>query len=180
MSENKVDLKLEKLPQNDNDANEINLKTTRVTTGDKLFYESKGSIEQQSFFKRHRRVCICLIILSLLVIFLVRIPFIGSYPDAFIFDYLWGCSKYIIYIWGICLCVVGMFKPAFIRTLGRPRLIIMQALLIFSVSVIFSAVAQWINSELSNIAVDFTSVMANYHSKHFLEYLKPAAQISYK
>ena len=184
MSDKKVDLKgLEKLPQNDNDPNEINLKTTKVTTGDKLFFESNNDIGQkQSFWRRNKRICICSIVLFILLLFLTRIPYIGSYPDAFIFEYLWGCGKYFIYVWGICLCIIGMFKPSFIRTLGRPKLIFMQILFIISISLIFSAVSHWANKDLANFTVEegyFTSVMNHYHSSHFLEYIKPAAQIRY-
>ena len=184
MSDNKVDLKgLEKLPSND-DQNEINLKTTKVTARDKLFFESNNDIAQkQSFWKRNKRLCICLIILGILLIFLTRIPYIGSYPDAIIFEYLWGVTKYFIYAWGICLCIIGIFKPSFIRTLSKPKLIIMQILIVFGISLMSSAIAHWDNSDLASFAVKegyFKSVMNHYHSNHFLEYLKAPAQVHYK
>ncbi|MCF0228011.1 MAG: hypothetical protein HUJ52_04265, partial [Malacoplasma sp.] len=181
---NKVDLPLKNdLPQENNNAEEVNLKTTKITATDKIFFESNNDVgQQQSFWRRNKRICICSIILFALCVCITRVPFVGSYLDAFVFDYLWGCAKYIIYLWGIILCVVTMFNPHFTRSLFKPKMIVIQIFCIFACSLIFSAVTHWANPDLTNVQVDegyFKTVMENYHSNHFLEYIQGSSQYHY-
>ena len=175
---------LEKLPpQDDESAKEINLKTIKVTEGDKLFFQSNNDIgRKQTFWKRNKRILTCTIILFVLLIIVTRVPFVGSYVDAFVFDYLWGFTKYFIYLWMISLCIVAMFKPSFIKTLSKPKLIIAQILMVFAISLIFSSISHWANPELNNFTLNsgyFSTVISNYHNNHFIPYIQPSNQLNY-
>ena len=45
-----------------------------------------------------KHTIISLLILIVVLISLLRVPYIGTYIDAFIFEYLTGYAKYLIYI----------------------------------------------------------------------------------
>ena len=45
-----------------------------------------------------KRTIISLLILVVILISLLRVPYIGTYIDAFIFEYLTGSAKYLVYI----------------------------------------------------------------------------------
>ncbi|MCF0227532.1 MAG: hypothetical protein HUJ52_01795 [Malacoplasma sp.] len=183
-SKDKVGLNsLEKLPsQDDENEKEITLKTTNITEGDKLFFKSNNDVgRKQTFWIRNKRIIICSIFLLVLLILFLRVPFVGSYLDAFVFDYLWGFTKYFVYLWMMSLCVIAMFKPGFIRTLAKPKLIVAQFLMVFAISLIFSSISHWANPTTSFAPNSgyFSTLISNYHNNHFLPYIQPSAQVNY-
>ena len=55
----------------------------------------------KSFKNKHpggKRIYISLIVLFVILVSLLRVPYLGTYIDAFMFEYLTGCTKYLVYI----------------------------------------------------------------------------------
>ncbi|GHU47906.1 hypothetical protein FACS1894218_3400 [Bacilli bacterium] len=38
------------------------------------------------------------ILLFIVLLFVTRIPYVGSYPDSYLFEYVFGNTKYILYL----------------------------------------------------------------------------------
>ena len=58
--------------------------------------------KKQAKLKQKRLIIFSSIIIGLLIL-MFRIPYIGSYLDAILFDYFFGIAKYFLYIWLIAL-----------------------------------------------------------------------------
>ena len=88
-----------------------------------------------------KHTIISLLILIVVLISLLRVPYIGTYIDAFIFEYLTGYAKYLIYIWFIILCFISIFQPKLFKKFLSPGWIIGQLLIIIFTSILVSLIS---------------------------------------
>ena len=80
---------------------DIKLDTVLIKSDNTEHVDATSSIKSfQSKNKRSntKRLVISLVLLVIVLISLFRVPYVGSYIDAFIFEYLTGCAKYFVYI----------------------------------------------------------------------------------
>ena len=80
---------------------DVKLDTVLIKSDNTGQDNSTSSIKSfQSKNKRSNTKCfvISLILLIIALVSVFRVPYVGSYIDAFIFEYLTGCAKYFVYI----------------------------------------------------------------------------------
>lgn len=84
------------------------------------------------------RCIIASIILFILLISLVRVPYIGSVIDATVFHYLFGQAKYLIYLYGIILCILSFTRLDLRRKLYSKKFITFFILIVLGTSLLIS------------------------------------------
>jgi hypothetical protein len=90
------------------------------------------------------------IILVLSLIFLFRIPYVGSYIDAIFFDYTFGTCKYFLYLAIIVTCTIGMIRYDLFKIIISKRVLIAFTLVLSSLVMIVSGVHHEIIQVLGN------------------------------
>ena len=123
---------------------DIKLDTVLIKSDNTEHVDATSSIKSfQSKNKRSntKRLVISLVLLVIVLISLFRVPYVGSYIDAFIFEYLTGCAKYFVYIWFIILCIFGIFGIKRFKKLFSPGWIIGQVLIIIFTSILISLIS---------------------------------------
>ena len=130
--------------------------------------------KKQAKLKQKRLIIFSSIIIGLLIL-MFRIPYIGSYLDAILFDYFFGIAKYFLYIWLIALCVIGIFKFKWLLLLSKWRYIYAQIFILLALCILFSALGGIIFEEtwssIINGKTRFSAKLVAYHSGHFFQYL---------
>lgn len=105
-------------------------------------------------------------LLLFLLIFMARVPYIGSYPDA-LFDYLFGQAKYIVYLLLILPLVSLIFNFKFKKIFISKRYILATSLIIITICIGISEIYAFtgIGHNLS-----FDQAFIQYHEKwvHYL------------
>ena len=86
--------------------------------------------------KNVKQLIIKIILLSILIFAILRIPLCGCYIDAFLFEYLFGFGKYLIYIFSIIFICVSFFNLTI-----KKRFIIGASLIVILVSIVFSTIS---------------------------------------
>jgi len=124
-----------------------------------------------------KRTIISLLILIVILISLLRVPYIGTYIDAFVFEYLTGCAKYLVYIWFIILCFISIFQPKRFKKILSPGWIIGQLLIIIFTSILASLISTiifensvWHPIISSDSSYYFILRMRYFHLNYFWPY----------
>ncbi len=123
--------------------------------------------------KNIKQLVIKIILLSVLIFSILRIPFCGCYIDAFLFEYLFGFGKYLIYIFSIVLICLSFFNQKI-----KKRFIIGASLIVVLVSIMFSTISTtWCEKSVWEKIYDSDSYKSNfvmrlsyYHNNYFMPY----------
>ena len=110
-------------------------------TGQDNSTSSIKSFQSKNKRSNTKRFVISLILLIIVLVSVFRVPYVGSYIDAFIFEYLTGCAKYFVYIWFIILCIFGIFGIKRFKKLFSPGWIFGQVLIIIFTSILISLIS---------------------------------------
>ena len=143
--------------------------------------ETIDTIPNINSFKNKRpggkRIYISLLVLLIILISLLRVPYLGTYIDAFVFEYLTGCTKYLVYIWFIILCFICIFQPKRFKKFLSPGYIIGQILIIIFISVLASLISTiifeksvWHPILSSDTSYYFVLRMRYFHLNYFWPY----------
>ena len=153
--------------------------TVLIKEKDILIPDTTSSIKNfQNKRPAGKRIFISLIVLLIIIISLLRVPYVGTYIDAFIFEYLTGCTKYLVYIWFIVLSFICIFHPKLFKKFLSPGHIIGQILVFIFTSVLTSLISTIIfeNSVWHPILSSDTSYYFILRMKYFhLNYFWPYA-----
>lgn len=123
--------------------------------------------------KNVKQLIIKIFLLSILIFGILRIPLCGCYIDAFLFEYLFGFGKYLIYIFSIILICVSFFNLTI-----KKRFIIGASLIAILVSIVFSTVSTiWFETTVWEKIYDsdhnksnFVMRLSYYHNNYFMPY----------
>ena len=143
--------------------------------------ESIDTVPNINSFKNKRpggkRIYISLIVLFVILVSLLRVPYLGTYIDAFMFEYLTGCAKYLVYIWFIILCFICIFQPNRFKKFLSPWYIIGQILIVIFISVLASLISTiifensvWHPILSSDTSYYFVLRMRYFHLNYFWPY----------
>ncbi len=152
---------------------EVTLPTRRI---DNLDERQPTSYFNAINTKKPKNYWLISINLFLLVFALVRVPFSGSFIDAFVFEYLFGYTKYLLYFWLILTCVLAYFPIKKINVLWSFKFILGLVFVIFGLSIVISGINHFINDDNIYKYIyktglnQFTNLMNSYHTNHFWPY----------
>ena len=128
--------------------------------------------------KNSKILLIKVILLFILLITIFRVPYCGSYIDAFIFEYFFGFGKYLLYVYLIVLIFLWIINNEWFHKFCKFRFIIAIMLIIVLTSIILSTISSiifentvWIkiyNSDLNES--DFILRLFYYHNGFFIPY----------
>jgi hypothetical protein len=62
--------------------------------------------------------------LFITLIFAARVPYAGSYPDSYLFEYIFGNTKYILYLWLILFLLFKLFGFKFTKFIYKRRFVV--------------------------------------------------------
>ncbi len=155
-----------------NNASEIVLATRKIDLTQKIFADDQPlkNNKNTSWIKRNARVFFTSIVLFLLVFSFTRIPYTGAYIDDFLFEYLFGFTKYFIYAWLITICILVILKHKLVKKIIKPLNIVLQILIAFAFCLLFSSLTHWIQQDLFG-QLNFAESMKYYHTGHFWPYV---------
>jgi len=115
------------------------MNTKQLTTIPFRLNEEKPNFEPE-IKKRWPKVLIASIILTLLLAIAIRVPYL-AYADSYTLDFLFGNTKYIVYIYFILfLCAIIFYSKKFFLGLTRKSFIYGYIFLIISLATILAAV----------------------------------------
>lgn len=157
-------------------------KITKEVTLPTRKIENVGNEQPTSYFnaiapKKIKNYWLISIVLFVFIAALLRIPFSGSFIDAFIFEYLFGWTKYLLYTWIISLCILAYFPIKKINVFWSFKFILGSIFLVFGLSIIISGINHFVNdaniySHIYQSGTDqFVHLMRSYHINHFWPYL---------
>jgi hypothetical protein len=65
--------------------------------------------------KEKIRIIINSILLVVLLLLIARVPYIGSYPDSFLGEFMFGVAKYVLYLCLFLLFISNIFRNKLIH-----------------------------------------------------------------
>ncbi|MDR3257456.1 MAG: hypothetical protein LBT17_01525 [Mycoplasmataceae bacterium] len=104
------------------------------------------------------------IILLMVVVCAARVPYVGSYVDSYVFEFLLGNAKYILYIWLILLLFFKICNFKFVKVLYTKRFLLGTFLIVLG-AIIGLAIAQqlWWSSLSGSDTVSFSEYVGKFH-----------------
>ena len=129
-----------------------------------------------------------IILLILLLVSLVRVPYSGSYIDAYLFEYLFGFTKYIIYTFALIFIICWFINKSSYLKMKSPGFIIGSIMLFLLLSIILSAISSIVfESNVWNIIYNSVPGKSNlilrlgyYHNNYFFPYANNNISYLYK
>ncbi len=114
------------------------------------------------------RYVIASIVLLFIFLTFIRAPYIGSYPDA-IFDYVFGTTKYFVYILTMALSITALCSANYFEYLTSKRMILTYVILYLSLGLIISFFHEVLNYHLHD---EFTlpKIISEYNN-YWVDYL---------
>jgi hypothetical protein len=90
----------------ENFSNEKTIKIETIHTEakaneDLLGFLPKAPINQKRFFK----FFVIIPILIIILLSVIKVPFCGSYIDAYVFEFVFGNAKFLVYLFFILFCI---------------------------------------------------------------------------
>jgi hypothetical protein len=79
--------------------------------------------EEVTRTRKHFFLGLSIIFLFLICIFLARVPYLGSYADAYLFELIFGNVKYVVYAFLITLLMFRIFHVRAIKLFRTKRFI---------------------------------------------------------
>lgn len=113
--------------------------------------------------KKKSNLIFLFILLGLLLLFLFRVPYVGSYGDAYIFEFVFGNTKYLVYLF-LILLIIGLIIGKKVKKffLSVPY-IVGSCLLIVGTLLIFSIVSYYARgAATSDFGSDFQQYINNF------------------
>lgn len=119
-----------------------------------------------------------IILLFILLVAIIRVPYCGSYIDAFIFEYPFGFGKYLLYAYMITLISLWIISDEWFSKFTKFGFIILILLIIILISIMISAISSivfentvWIKIYNSNVnESDFILRLSYFHKNFFIPY----------
>ena len=129
-----------------------------------------------------------IILFAILLVSLVRVPYFGSYIDAYLFEYLFGITKYIIYVFCLIFIICWFVNKGAYHKMKDPGFIIGSIMLFVLLSIILSAISSIVfENNVWNIihqyAPDqsiFVLRLSYYHNNYFFPYANNNFSYLYK
>jgi hypothetical protein len=91
-------------------------------------------LKSRKFDFKNLPIILCGLGLFIILLSISRIPYLGSYIDSYVFEFLFGYAKYIIYAYLITFLVLYLLRVKFVKKMVSKRFL--TALLLIMVSVI--------------------------------------------
>jgi hypothetical protein len=101
-----------------------------------------------------------IICLLLVLIFVARVPYIGSYADSYIFELIFGNIKYAVYTFLILLLVFKMLHIRAVKLFKTKRFVLGFILLIIGMMLILAIAQKYLLPHTTN--VDINSYMNGF------------------
>jgi hypothetical protein len=130
----------------------------------KVVDESKANTNEQtlskrSFVQRHSAPLIYALCLFIVLITATRIPYIGSYTDAYVFDFLFGYAKFVIYLYLIVFLSLKLSKIQFAKKMYSKRFLGALGLTIVAIILILSVPYVILNGRPANFVDQINTYM---------------------
>jgi hypothetical protein len=109
--------------------------------------------------RRRSLTALYIFILFLLSIFLARVPYVGSYPDAYLFEFIFGNVKFVVYGLLIILMLLKIFNLKIIKLFHTKRFILGYFLLIVGCVLTLAIVQKYL---LVNTVVDLQTYINGF------------------
>ncbi|MDR0825684.1 MAG: hypothetical protein LBM72_00265, partial [Mycoplasmataceae bacterium] len=93
--------------------------------------------------------------LFITLIFAARVPYAGSYPDSYLFEYIFGNTKYILYLWLILFLLFKLFGFKFTKFIYKRRFVV-GTILIWIAAIIAISIAIYSMAYFNNNKTEFT------------------------
>lgn len=147
-----------------------------ITLPTKSFGKSSALMGQSQDNKHIKNYWGWSILLFLLMISLLRVPFSGCYIDAFVFEFIYGYTKYIIYLWLIIKVIYSIASKTKFRVLWSFKFIYGELYLFTALSVLITGIS---HANLGNWPYEYSNdtsnkywvnAVDNYIYGHFLPY----------
>lgn len=138
--------------------------------------------------KIHTKWILKITFLLLFLLSLVRVPYSGSYIDAYLFEYLFGFTKYLIYALVLFFIICWFLNKNTYRKMTSPGFIVGSIFIFVLVSIILSAISSIVfENNVWNIIhnsvpeeSNFTLRLSYYHSNYFFPYANNNFSFLYK
>ena len=103
--------------------------------------------------------------LIFLLVCLTRIPFVGTYLDAILFEYIFGYVKYAWYTFWIIFTLIWLIKPRWIKKIIFSRWFVVFLFLVFSSCLLTSQISLLVTGRYTG--GNFNSILNVYHEQFY-------------